>query len=488
MGNGSSGLTEEEVIQLAPVPGTVRSARTEPEDPGREPPRVDEETLEGIDLMAVGWIRRIILHRWFPSAIQFSLLMLLATLVALGWGQLAPAGAAEKLFAKVNAVTLLTWGLWWPVMVWVTVLLGRGWCAVCPLELASGWGGRLAGAAGFRRWRLAKRLRTGALALALYAVVHLLIAGVHINRVPAHTSWFFLGLILLAFVIGFFVRDRAFCRGFCPVSLLLKTYGRGGMVAVRRKAGSKYDGERCPNLLNPMKVSDSQECQGCCHCIKTSENQAMQLLLRRPFSRADARLPLASWPVTLFAMLDLGFVIFEVGEEWAASERVLLWVPERLAGWLQLESMAGWIEGVWIIGVFPILLWLVLGAMVLVARGAPSMALAWRQLALPMLVVSASIHMSKCVQKLASLGAYLPHAARDHSGASTASLLADGVLSEPAPLLSMRVVSILGATVLVVMAGFALRESRLAHPQGSKSRVLPLLCASLIGVVIVLHW
>jgi len=52
----------------------------------------------------------------------------------------------------------------------------------------------------------------------------------------------------------------------------------------------------------------------------------------------------------------------------------------------------------------------------------------------------------------------------------------------------MRLVSILAAFVLVVMAGFALRESRLADQEGSRSRVVPLLCASLIGLVIVLNW
>jgi polyferredoxin len=76
-------------------------------------------------------------------------------------------------------------------------------------------------------------LRSGLSIVAFYALIQLLIAGVELHRVPAYTSIFLWSLLALAAFTGLFLKDRAFCRGFCPVGLLLSTYGRGAILAVR---------------------------------------------------------------------------------------------------------------------------------------------------------------------------------------------------------------------------------------------------------------
>jgi len=77
-----------------------------------------------------------------------------------------------------------------------------------------------------------------------------------------------------AAVVGLIWRDRAFCRGFYPVGLLLGTYGRGGMLAVRNGDPSacasctgkdcivacnrdRWDSRTCPSLLNAGNPSGS---------------------------------------------------------------------------------------------------------------------------------------------------------------------------------------------------------------------------------------
>jgi hypothetical protein len=97
--------------------------------------RAEKHESDGLDLLQIRAIRSLILWRGFPYVFQGALLASFLVLAALSWGHYPPAGVNAKLYAKTNLTTLLIWGLWWPAMVWAAVLLGRAWCAICPLEL-----------------------------------------------------------------------------------------------------------------------------------------------------------------------------------------------------------------------------------------------------------------------------------------------------------------------------------------------------------------
>ena len=173
--------------------------------------------------------------RWagFPYAFQAALLAVFVGLAMMSWRVTAPAGVSDKLFAKSNLTQLFVWGLGWPAMVWIAVLLGRAWCAICPLELVANLGERAGRRLGVRQGKLGRRLRSGALIVVLYALLQMLVAGVYLHRVPAYTSVFLWSTLVGAGLVGLLFRDRAFCRGFCPVGTLLNAYGRGGMLVIR---------------------------------------------------------------------------------------------------------------------------------------------------------------------------------------------------------------------------------------------------------------
>jgi hypothetical protein len=72
---------------------------------------------------------------------------------------------------------------------------------------------------------------------------------------------------------------------------------------------------------------------------------------------------------------------------------------------LGASHLAGWIEGVWTIGVFPLLLWSLLAGLLMLLQGASSWAEGVRRLAslaLPLAVVIAAGHMAKGLAKSAS--------------------------------------------------------------------------------------
>ncbi|MFV2067330.1 MAG: 4Fe-4S binding protein, partial [Pirellulales bacterium] len=91
----------------------------------------------GYDLLRLRWFRAIYLSPVFLYVVQAILLGIFVWLAVFGWGRFAPEGVPAKQFAKTNIVNLLIWGMWWPTMVWFSVLFGRVWCAICPLELVA---------------------------------------------------------------------------------------------------------------------------------------------------------------------------------------------------------------------------------------------------------------------------------------------------------------------------------------------------------------
>lgn len=463
------------------------------------------ESKQGFNLLRIGWIRAVVLSSLFLYVVQGLMLFVFIWLAVFGWGLFAPEGVESKQFAKTNIVNLLIWAVWWPTMVWVAVLFGRVWCAICPLELVANVTERLGRRVGGKQWVLGNWLRSGFLIVAIYALIQMLVAGVELHRIPAYTSVFLWMMLASAALIGFFFRDRAFCRGFCPVGMLLATYGRGSMLAVR-PAGeeacsacpgkdcvrahnrTRLDSRSCPSLLNPSKLNSSADCLVCGQCIKVCPPSNMGLYLRRPFHPSNVREQLASWPTTLFVILVSGFVSYELCSEWKSAQSAFLSIPNSLTEVTGLTAYRGWIKGTWMLLVFPLLLWLVLGGVLLLCRGAKSLGEGWRRLALPVAVVIAAGHMAKGLAKLVSWGGYLPMALRAPSGALNATAITSGDLARPSALLPMPVVSLVGMTLILIMGCYALRESRLADVPSHRSRVVPILFVVVSGACLAFGW
>lgn len=473
------------------------------------PPEIEGNQRQapgGFDLLRVPGVRGLVSWRGFPYVLQTVTLAAFLALLVIGWQRYTPPGVSQKLYAQTNLATLVVWGLWWPAMVWLTVFLGRVWCMVCPLELISNVSERLGKRLGLRQGTLRPWVASGTLIVVFYAVIQLFVAGAEIRRVPAYTSFFLIGLLLLAVLTGLFLKDRAFCRGFCPVGLLLNAYGRGGMLAVRAgsgetcractgkdciRAGSRYqaDGRSCPSLLNVPALNDSKDCLFCGQCVKACKPGNVRLLLRPPFSGSDTRDAMASWPMTFFVMLVSGFVLWELTSEWRTAEDFFVAIPNWVAQHASAPWLSGYITGLWAMAVVPLMVWSLFTFLAWILGFREGIGATWRRLALPLAVVIAAGHMAKGLAKLALWAGFLPYALEDPSGLHTAAATTGGALQAPATLMAKPAIALAAAAFVAVSVLLAAREMRLAAPgQTRRAFVVPLLVMGGVSVFLVLGW
>jgi ferredoxin len=437
----------------------------------------------GYDLQRIPAIRKLLLWKAFPYSIQLIIFIVLVGFIIMSWGLYSPDDNNAKLFAKLNIVCLIIWGLWWPLMIWVAVLFGRVWCMVCPLEFISKLSEKLGQLLNINRFKTSRSIRSGLVILCLYFCVQLLVAGTDLHHVPAFTAFFLAGLISLAIIIGLFFKDDAFCSGFCPIALTLNTYSRGGMLAIRSASEDKcktcsekscatgfntgkiFSGKSCPGKIYPASLKSNKDCLLCGQCIKSCNSGNMTLFFRLPFSKNDIREKAASWVITLFIMIDSGFVLGELLEQWPKADKLVMAIPELASEYLGLQVFSAWIDGFWTLLIFPLILWTIFGLSLKIAGKSRSISGAWRNFALRAVIIFSAGHLVKSLLKLAESLSYITYAVKDPKGLNNLKAINSGVFSKPDPVLSPVSTIILCLMIISFAIFFAIREQYILKTQ-----------------------
>ena len=192
--------------------------------------------------------------------------------------------------------------------------------------------------------------------------------------------------------------------------------------------------------------------------------------------------------MTFFVMVVSGFVTYELFSEWKAAQAIYLWTPQEAAQALGLGAHEGWIKGIWTLLIVPSVLWMILGGLVVLLRGARNLGEAWRRLALPLVVLVSAGHMAKGLAKVSSWGGYLPMAMKEPHGTESATAIAAGAMDKPASWMSLMLVTVLSLLLLVALSSFSLRESRLADPETHWTRMPSILMAALASAFLIFGW
>ena len=212
-----------------------------------------------------------------------------------------------------NFSIVFVWIAWWALLILVAVpVLGRGWCAVCPIPLPGEWLQRGAVLAPPERrpkrlglrWPKALRniwLQTACfLLLALFSSVLL--------TTPLVTAIVLAGMLAAAVVLSMTFERRAFCRYMCPVGGFIGLYSQAAPVELRIKdkrvcmtckdkpcyRGGTQAGYGCPWDVFPGGLTKNTYCGLCMECLRTCpyDNIAVRLRpcgadLAKPSGRMD---------------------------------------------------------------------------------------------------------------------------------------------------------------------------------------------------------
>ncbi len=211
----------------------------------------------------------------------------------------------------LNFGTAITWYVWFCLVFVLMVVIGRGWCSMCPFGGFAEWIQRRSF---FRRTQRSLGLglrfppalaRFGfLLPVASFLVLTWLeeffnIAG---PGAPADTSWMVVGIVSSALVFFLVFERRTFCRYICPLSTLIGTVGAMGSVAGFRTRDRSVclscqtkdcmrggdDGYGCPWYTWPGSAESNLSCGLCTECYKACPQDNVGLFLQKPLTSVVA--------------------------------------------------------------------------------------------------------------------------------------------------------------------------------------------------------
>jgi cytochrome c oxidase assembly factor CtaG/polyferredoxin len=158
-----------------------------------------------IDLLALGWVGRVIRSLAFRRVVQ-GVLFGLAILIVCD-------GLFGPQIGPMNLAGTLPWTHWRGLSVLALLVFGNFFCFACPFTFARDLGRRiLPGNRQWPRWLRTKWVSAGLLAIYLWAY-----EAFSLWNSPWLTAWVIIGYFVAAIVVDGFFRGASFCKYVCPI-------------------------------------------------------------------------------------------------------------------------------------------------------------------------------------------------------------------------------------------------------------------------------
>jgi ferredoxin len=158
-----------------------------------------------VDLLALGWVGRVIRSLAFRRVVQGVLfgLAILTVCDGLFGPQIGP----------MNLAGTLPWTHWRGLSVLALLVFGNFFCFACPFTFARDLGRRiLPGNRQWPRWLRTKWVSAGLLAIYLWSY-----EAFSLWNSPWLTAWVIIGYFVAAIVVDGFFRGASFCKYVCPI-------------------------------------------------------------------------------------------------------------------------------------------------------------------------------------------------------------------------------------------------------------------------------
>ncbi len=242
------------------------------------------------DLLSIAWVRTALYSRMFRFVLQAVVSALFLLVIAAGlFGHQNPA---------LNIAPILTWTIWWGLLIIFIMFAGKGWCYVCPWDAIAGWTERLR----FWKksddglslgWKWPKIVRNILIATVMFVGLTWIELGFGVTMKPRVTAYLAIGMLLMAVVSALLFDRKSFCRYGCLVGRVSGLYALFAGTEVRHKSAAvckACSGKECvtgsetaygcPTFLYPGKLSTNTYCIQCMECVQACPHDNMAVNLR----------------------------------------------------------------------------------------------------------------------------------------------------------------------------------------------------------------
>ena len=434
---------------------------------------------------------RILKSRFIPVTLQILSLSVFALFIYIGWGVTSDDSTFLLTLRNTNLANLFVWCFWWPGIIVVSVLFGRLWCTICPMELVASLLNRIG-----LKLKVPHFFRSGWIITLFYLTT--LIIGVHtfsIHRVPHRMAIYLILLFGVTIVASLLFEKRAFCTYICPVGHLLGLYASvssmewrvkdhavctacNGKPCVNKSRNYSWYGRACQSNLFPGSLKDNRDCILCTQCMKACPHDNVTFRFRSPFKDIKGKLTINAAQMLFFTIV-FGFAFYEVVTEWSAGKALLLAPANALNAYLNTPAQYnGSIKATLLFVLLPALL---LCAVTLAQSGfrLKNMLATFSTYIAAFIPLIATTHVAKSVVKSVSRFQYVPGAFTDSNGVETAKALTAGTLSIGGPWQGQLNLLARSGSVIVLILGFAATIYLLNSYARNSKRTFPALYALL---------
>lgn len=270
-------------------------------------------SLKNIDLLDYCGLRQLVKSKWYPLIFQIPALILFGFIFYyLFFG---------SYYYSENPGSILTWTLWWALLPFSFILVGRIWCAVCPFAWISD--------AVQKYFGKQKRPPGWLVKYSFWIVDAVFLIITWFDRVfgmterPFITGLVFVGLLIGVAVCGFLYERRVFCRYICFLGNVAGTYSMAAPFELKSKNPEIC--AKCPEKFcfagrgekpgcSFYQVIPSKDgnrfCTLCGNCVKACPHDNIAFSLR-PFGSDFWKKLYVTFDESFFAKMLVGIVILQ---------------------------------------------------------------------------------------------------------------------------------------------------------------------------------
>ncbi len=248
------------------------------------------QSADRFDLLSISWIKVAIRSRIFRFCCQVIFVVFFLLIIAAGlFGNQNPA---------LNIAPIVTWTIWWALLIVLIMYAGKAWCYVCPWDAIAGWIEKLSfwkksqdGLSLNLKWP--RVIRNIVIATILFVGLTWIELGFGVTMKPRITAYLALAMLLMTVVSALLFDRKSFCRYGCLVGRVSGLYALFAGVEVRSKQNSvckschtkecvtgSESAYGCPTFLYPGKLESNTYCIQCMECVQACPHDNLALNVR----------------------------------------------------------------------------------------------------------------------------------------------------------------------------------------------------------------